>query len=170
MLERKLGTIKESGLEGLLILDLTAVHRCETAVAQYILRKAREYARVQYPKLLCLAGLHQSSGLWSDLVRGGVECSWEERTSLDFGKMASNQAKGVIQTFTQLSDAHKLILNIVPLELGGDEKHFGAKVSQMLANRSETRSMIAKSSHRRSVRKTLLDIKHRMLQESSEPR
>ena len=163
MLERKLRAIKESGLEGLLVLDLTAAHRSETSVAHYILRKAREFARAQKPRLLCLAGLHQSSGLSSDLVRGGIECSWEKKTPLQFEEIACAQAKGIIQTFVTLDDARKSIEDSFPVDLGDVEEQIGRNVNQMLANRNETRSMIARSSHRKSVKANVREAKDRLL-------
>ena len=164
MLEMKLKrAIKNSGVEGLIILDVTAAHRAETAVAQYILRRAREYARYRHPWLLLLAGLQQGSGICDDFARGGIECSMEERKSMDFAALVSAQADGTVQVFVSLDDAFKAIKTDFASNMDENEQRYRGNFGQMLGRPGETRHNVAKSSHRSSVKTTLLDAKRKML-------
>ncbi|KAJ7340708.1 hypothetical protein DFH08DRAFT_875060 [Mycena albidolilacea] len=63
------------------ILDLTRVHRLETAVADFVGRKSRELMTTG--TLLVLCGFNVSSGVAADLVRGGIDLLWPGRPHTD---------------------------------------------------------------------------------------
>ncbi|TFK33141.1 sulfate transporter family-domain-containing protein [Crucibulum laeve] len=75
-LEREMAIAIDSPLRHV-ILDLSQVHRLETNLVDYLVRKGKELAARLKPVILVLSGVEKGSGAFLDLERGGLVCLWD---------------------------------------------------------------------------------------------